>query len=333
MPDAGRVISLCSILIDQAVEVPGIPERGGGMLATGARTQVGGGFNLVAAVARQGIECVYAGVHGTGRNGDMIRTALADEGVRLALQPRSAVDSGFCIAMIEPDGQPSFITMPGVESTLVAADLAGLDVRASDVIAISGYDLLYPVSGVTISRWLASSDWSAGTGPRVLLDPGPLLMEIPAAILDSVLASVDLLTLNQREARLFAQADDLAGADLVQAVRRGGRVHPATTVVVREGARGCCASGGAAGDEVMHVAAPRVAAVDTTGAGDAHSGVLASELLRGSRLADALLTANRAAAHSVTRSGPATAPTRAELQQFAHALVGWVGLEPTTTGL
>lgn len=318
MPDAGRVISLCSILVDQAVEVPGIPERGGGMLATGARTQVGGGFNLVAAVARQSIDCVYAGLHGTGRNGDMVRAALAHEGVHLALEPRSDADTGFCIAMIEPDGQPSFITMPGIESTLSPTDLAQLEVRDCDVLAISGYDLLYPVSGVTISRWLTGKGWGAGAGPRVMLDPGPLLMQIPGDILGSVLACVDLLTLNQREARLLAGTQDASGADLVMALRHCGAIPLAATIIVREGPHGCVATGGSLRDAVVQVGAPRVTAVDTTGAGDAHSGVLASEVLRGRPLADALLTANRAAALSVTRSGPATAPNRAEIEDFVR---------------
>jgi len=56
-----------------------------------------------------------------------------------------------------------------------------------------------------------------------------------------------------------------------------------------------------------------VEAVDTTGAGDAHCGVLAAELLRGADLATAAARANAAAAIAVTRRGPATAPTRAEV--------------------
>ena len=54
-------------------------------------------------------------------------------------------------------------------------------------------------------------------------------------------------------------------------------------------------------------------AVDTTGAGDAHTGVLLAGLVTGAGVEAALWTANRAAALAVTRVGPATAPTRAEL--------------------
>ncbi|WP_431280453.1 PfkB family carbohydrate kinase [Leifsonia poae] len=56
-----------------------------------------------------------------------------------------------------------------------------------------------------------------------------------------------------------------------------------------------------------------VDAVDTNGAGDAHGGVLAAALSRGAGMLDAARRANAAAAIAVTRSGPATAPTSAEI--------------------
>jgi ribokinase len=74
------------------------------------------------------------------------------------------------------------------------------------------------------------------------------------------------------------------------------------------------ATGAALGERVLAVPAPPVRAVDTTGAGDTHTGVLLAELARGRPVEDALDTANRAAAISVTRIGPATAPRRAELR-------------------
>ncbi len=313
MANAGRVISLCSILVDVTLEVPYLPGRAGDVLATATRSQVGAGFNLVAAAARQSVATMYAGVHGSGRNGDLIRAALAEEGVGLSLAPRQGEDSGFCIAMLEPDGQGSYITMPGVEATLAPADLAQLAVHDVDVLAVSGYDLLYPVSGPSIIAWLAAQSWGAGRGPRIVLDPGPLVAQIPASTMRSIMASVAVLTLNVREARLLAGMPDTAGTELLASLREQVAIPQATTIIVRDGADGCVATGGLLGDAVVQVAAPRMRVVDSTGAGDAHTGVLAAALVRGAPFPEALLMANRAAAISVTRSGPATAPTRAEI--------------------
>jgi ribokinase len=300
------VYSLGSILVDVTVDVPALPGRGGDVLATGSRTLPGGGFNLAAAVARQQVACVYGAPHGTGRNGDVIRQALTAEGIEVAGDRRDDGDSGFCLVLVEPDGERTFVTMPGVEAALTPADLARLAPAPGDVVSVSGYDLLYPVSGPVLAGWLTG----LAPGVFVALDPGPLIMEIPAARLGPVLRRADLLTLNRREARLLG-GSEATGVALLEAVRGA-----AAMVVVREGADGCVATGGALGERVVSVPAPPVVAVDTTGAGDAHTGVLLACLAAGVGVDEALRTATRAAAVAVTRLGPATTPTRAELDRI-----------------
>jgi sugar/nucleoside kinase (ribokinase family) len=56
--------------------------------------------------------------------------------------------------------------------------------------------------------------------------------------------------------------------------------------------------------------------VDTNGAGDAHSGAFIAALAAGAADTAAARRANAAAALSVTRRGPAMAPTREELARF-----------------
>jgi sugar/nucleoside kinase (ribokinase family) len=73
----------------------------------------------------------------------------------------------------------------------------------------------------------------------------------------------------------------------------------------------------APGPSLSHIPAPAVTAVDTTGAGEAHSGVFLAGLAAGLTVADAARRANAAAALTVTRSGAAVSPTRAELDQFS----------------
>jgi ribokinase len=315
------VYSLESILVDVAIEVPALPERGGDVLATTTRTTAGGGFNLASAVARQGVRCVYAAPHGTGRNGDAIRHALAAEGVRTTTAPRTDGDSGFCVVLVEPDGERTFVTTAGVEAWLTAADLAGVAPVSGDAVAVSGYDLAYPGSGPVLTEWLAGLP----AGVLVALDPGPLVAEIPRDRLTRLLSRLDLLTLNQREAQLLSGAT-ASGAELLAAVRT---LTGHALVVVREGARGCVASGGPLGERVLPVPAPVVAAVDTTGAGDTHTGVLLAGLLTGSTIDDALVDAVHAAAIAVQRVGSATCPTRAE-RTAAYALVAESVSSPDT---
>jgi ribokinase len=291
VPDT--VWSLGSILVDVTVDVPALPGRGGDVLATGSRTVAGGGFNVAAAVARQGVRCVYAAPHGTGRYGDLIRAALAAEGIEVAGPRRADGDSGFCVVLVEPDGERTFVTAPGVEAATTRAALDALTPAPGDLLSVSGYDLVYPGSGPVLAAWLDT----VPDGVRVVLDPGPLVADIPR------LPAVDVLTLNQREARLLAGRPDATGTALLAAVAGGSRL-----TVVREGAAGCVATGGPLGDTVVTVPAPAVTAVDTTGAGDAHTGVLLAALARGLDVRTALARATEAAAVAVTRIGPAQAP-------------------------
>lgn len=74
------------------------------------------------------------------------------------------------------------------------------------------------------------------------------------------------------------------------------------------------------GADVTYIPTPRVAAIDTNGAGDAHSGVLAAALAQAIPLERALLLANCAGALSTTLVGPASCPAREQIEAAADAL-------------
>jgi sugar/nucleoside kinase (ribokinase family) len=173
---------------------------------------------------------------------------------------------------------------------------------------VSGYDLGYRELGREIARW------SRHFPPDVLLvvDPGPLVADIPADTRDTALSRVSILTLNRREAALLAGTHDLVGiADAVLP-----RLAADAILIVRGGPAGCVLYGAGLPETPMHVAAPSVQAIDSTGAGDTHTGVFIASIAHGLDPVAAATRANAAAAFSVTRRGPATAPTTAELAAF-----------------
>ncbi|GAA1809071.1 PfkB family carbohydrate kinase [Planosporangium flavigriseum] len=326
-----RLVLVGSVLVDILMPVPALPERGGDVLASDAAIQAGGGFNVLAAARRLGLPAALAGRVGDGPFGRLVTAALAAEGIE-RLMPVSTGDTGVCVGLVEPDAERTFVTRPGVESELTSADLDAVEVRPGDALYVSGYDLCYPVTGPAVAAWCVDLDDSL-----LVLDPGPLAAEIPPRVLDPVLDRVDVLTLNEREARLLTGYEDLG--EVGRALR--DRLHPACTLLVRQGARGC--TGWLPGrGEPEQVPAPAVAAVDSTGAGDTHTGAFLAALglpgsmlpgstLPGSTLPGSLLpgsvlvavrVANAAAALSVTRAGSATAPQRDELDRL---LESWGG--------
>jgi sugar/nucleoside kinase (ribokinase family) len=291
--------------VDLLMWVPSLPDRGGDLLATSSGVAVGGGFNVMAAAARQGLPVRYAGGHGTGPWGDLVRSALASEKIEILRPPDPRADTGFDVALVEPAGERTFVTSLGAES-LPAPD--GWDpalATPGDAVYISGYGLVAPASGPALAAWAATLP----SGVTLFIDPGPLVADIPPEILDPVLGRVDWWSCNQREATLLTGADQAAGA-----ARQLRARMPHASVMVRAGAQGCVLA--TPYDEPTQIAAPRVNSVDTTGAGDAHAGVFLAKLAAGLPAGQAAAQANAAAALSTTRTGPATAPDRDELEQF-----------------
>ncbi|MEV8608419.1 PfkB family carbohydrate kinase [Amycolatopsis sp. NPDC051373] len=287
-----RLIHTGQVVVDLVLTVPRLPAPGGDVLATSTNLLPGGGFNVMAAAARAGAEVVYAGTHGTGGFGDLVRAALEIEGITVAQEPTVSGDTGVVVALVDPSGERTFATGTGAEGRLRADQLARVAAAPDDLVYVTGYSLLHAANRDALLRWLPDLP-----GSRVLFDPGSLVSELDSRALSTLLSTVDTLSCNAREAESL---DVTALAE-------------STTVIVRDGPAGCTIHHGG---ETARIDGFPVTAVDTNGAGDSHCGVLAAELLRGADLPNAARRANAAAAMSVTRHGPATAPTRAELNEF-----------------
>jgi sugar/nucleoside kinase (ribokinase family) len=312
-----RLVFAGEAIVDLVMRVPTLPRRGGDVLATSYEVSAGGGFNVMAAAARQGLPVLYAGGHGTGQWGEVIRAALDAEGIGLLRPPDRERDTGFDVALVEPDAERTFITRLGAESVREPGAWDAVPAGPGDAVYVSGYGLVAPDSGPVLGRWAASLP----SGVLLFVDPGPLAAQIPAAVLDLVLARCDWLSCNHREAALLTgigSAD--AFGDPAEAARRLLAGTTAAGVLVRAGAAGCYVALRRSAAPVR-VPAPKVTAVDTTGAGDAHSGVFLAALADGLAPLDAAARANAAAALAVTRPGPATAPTCAELDDWLRTVV------------
>ena len=308
-----RLVFAGEAIVDLLMWVPALPERGGDMLAGSSAVQVGGGFNIMAAAARQGLRVVYAGGHGTGPWGDRVRAALDAEGIAVLRPADPDADTGFDVALVEAGGERTFVTSLGAETLRAPGAWDVIRVRDGDAVYVSGYGLVPPGSGPVLGAW------AGGLPPGVLLflDPGPLVADIPEEVLDPVLSRCDWCSCNQREAGLLTGA-----ADPVEAARRLARRTGRAGVMVRAGREGCVLAlrvagpGDHVGLSLSHIPAPSVVAVDTTGAGDAHSGVFLAGIAAGLTPAGAASRANAAAALTVTRTGPAVSPSLAELDEF-----------------
>ncbi|MET9227879.1 PfkB family carbohydrate kinase [Lentzea sp. NPDC003310] len=303
-----RLISTGNVIVDIVLTVDRVPEPGGDVIATSSRMTAGGGLNTLVAARRTDLPVVFAGQYGTGPMGDIVRAALAGSDCVVVQSGLSDVDSGYCVALVDATAERTFVTTVGAEGRLTREDLDRVPVTGQDLVHVSGYSLAHPVNAAALAAWLPGLP----TGTRLITDPSPLVGSLDPALLDATLRRTDVLSANAREATIMTGAGDPAEAAtaLVPRVRSGG------FVVVRDGAVGCWLAGEPIGPEPVRVPGFPVHAVDTNGAGDAHAGVLASALAAGLGPVEAARRANAAAAIAVTRSGPATGPTTAELDAF-----------------
>lgn len=305
---AGRLLYTGNVIADVVLTVDALPEPGGDVLAGSSQLLAGGGFNILAAARRDGAEVLYCGHSGTGVFGTIVTEALQREGIPSAHRPRTDADSGYCIVLVDRDAERTFVTHTGAEAHLDESDLTVLTVRDDDVIGVSGYSLAHPRNAAALSAWLPSVPDTA----RVILDPSPLVAQLPAEALDAVLARTDLLSANAREIGILA--GDRREPVEQAAQRVLPRLREGAAVLARDGSRGCWIV--RPGVAPVHVPGFQVRAIDTTGAGDAHTGVLAAGLLSGLSLPSAVRRANAAAALAVTRLGPATSPGAEEIDSL-----------------
>lgn len=297
-----RLVQLSGVIIDHVYRIRAIPAPGTEAEVRSSFLTPGGGFNAMIAAQRMGMEVTYGGTLGTGPFADRIAQDMAEAGIP-ALRPRlRGVDQGVCTVLIDYTGERSFIASEGADGVVTDADLASLPLRPDDWLLLSGYALLYKGSRDALTRWLLTRPG------KLVFDPCPQIAAIPDAARTAALAAAHWISANRVEAEVLTGQRDPSRAAAALADRPGG-------AVVRDGAQGAwIATPGAA---PRHIPAHPVTVVDTNGAGDTHVGAFIAALAAGHPPVESCRMANIAAALSITRAGPATAPTLSDV--LAHA--------------
>ncbi len=306
-----RVIHTGQALVDVVVEVPDLPVRGQNVMASSATDYAGGAVTVLVAAARFGAECVHAGAHGTGPHGDLVRAALAGEGIGVSAPAVPDLDTGICVVMVEPSAERTFVTTLGAERQISVEALATSDPRAGDLVCVTGFSLALASTRDPLLAWLPTLDPEV----VVVLDPGAAFAGLPGDVRAAMLEVTDVWSSNAEEAEdLLREVGATAPHDLaalttaIAPLLRGDAV-----VIVRDGPQGCAVRVDGATTEVPGFPQQPL---DTNGAGDTHTGALLAEVAAGTPWVEGCRRANAAAAIKVTRRGPESAPSAAEVDDF-----------------
>jgi sugar/nucleoside kinase (ribokinase family) len=230
---------------------PAQPMRPGADVPAAIRLEPGGqGANLAVRLARRGVSVRLRCALGTDPAGDLVRSALARDGVTLDAVEASA--TGTVVVLVDGRGQRTMLSqrVPLLGAPLAATDAAWL--------VVSGYVLTEPnVSDLRTHRW-----------PERRAVVGCALDEAQVEAWRSALRMLapGLLVLNADEANALSDA----AAD--PAVALADAFDAIVVVTDADGARAAVAG------STVRVGHEPVAALDTTGAGDAFAAALIAAL-------------------------------------------------------
>lgn len=302
------ILDFGSINMDLVVPVTTLPRPGETVLCEGYVTKPGGkGANQAVAAARAGAAVAMAGAVGRDGFGEALRANLAREGVDTTLIAESDRPTGVAYICVDR----------AAENFIAVAQGANLAPRATQV----PDDRLGPGTLVLMQMEIpAEENWALlrrarAAGARTVLNVAPA-----AAVPATALEDLDVLIVNAIEAEMVAGHLGLpaeAPAEAAQAIA----TRCGLTCVVTLGAAGALAvlpEGG-----VITVPALKVDPVDTTGAGDTFTGVLAAGLDAGQPLELALRRASVGAALACLGLGAQEAmPRAADIDGRLDALAG-----------
>lgn len=261
---------------DTKREVEGIEEQGGGPVAT-----------ALVALRRLGISTRFHGIAGDDEAGDKIARSLGDEGVDAeGLMRRPGALSQVAFIAVERGGRRTIFWRRPSGRPLMPEELGGGFLRGARFLLLDG--LMGEVS-------LHAARRAREAGVPVMLDAGRVregMMEL-ARLSDYVVSSKEFA----KETGIPVDLEGKGTRD--EFIRKARAIAPGVfTVTLGEGGS-LTHSGG----EVIHQAAFRVEAVDTTGAGDVFHGGYIHGLLTGWDLRKTLRFASALAAMKCTRPG------------------------------
>jgi sugar/nucleoside kinase (ribokinase family) len=315
-PRQPRLVALGDLLLDVVITPERPVERGTDVPGALTFRRGGSAANVAAAFVRAGGAASLITSLGDDPWAGRLVASLRAEGVRVHAARRPGV-SGRLAALIDDDGERSFVTERGTADDLRPDDVKASWLRSADVLHVPAYSLFGEPIGSAAVHVAALARDQGSLVSTDLSSVGPLLV---FGVRRSRARIAEL-----RPGVLFANRDE-AAALLRQKGRRAWSdlLEHAPLVVVKDGTWGCRvlwhdpsrdAASDAASNAVrqVDVAAQRVGRVDTTGAGDAFAAGFLFSLLRSgglpaglcdSALRRAALAGHRAAAEALRRGRP-----------------------------
>lgn len=302
-----RLVVLGSVNADHVLRVPHFPRPGETLTGHSYQVVPGGkGANQAVAAARLGAEVSFIARIGDDAIGHQMKAGFAQDGIDVsAVEQDETLPTGIAIIYVSDEGENSI----GISAEANGA-LSPAMVKRFEPLIADAHTLLLQLE-VPLESVFEAARLARFQGTRVVLNPAPA-----QPLSGELLALVDLITPNQTEAELLTGVKVTDETSAREAAVRFHRMGIAE-VMITLGSQGVYCSNAA---RQMLVPGFKVAAVDTTAAGDTFNGALLAAELAGDDFNAAVRFAHGAAALSVTRLGAQSSiPAKAEVDAFLQS--------------
>lgn len=134
-----KILILGSAVIDVIIDIDRLPKAGEDIPGIQKEVTVGGcAFNVSKILDELHVAHDLCVPVGKGLYADKIRAALQASHHNVMIEDKRC-DNGYCLSLVEADGERTFITMDGIETMWLDAWLQGIDASKYDYIYASGY--------------------------------------------------------------------------------------------------------------------------------------------------------------------------------------------------
>ncbi|MBK5262894.1 MAG: ribokinase [Peptostreptococcaceae bacterium] len=298
-----------SLNMDLVVNTEKIPRPGETVMGKNFKQVPGGkGGNQADAAAKLGADVRMIGCIGDDSMGNILKTSLASDGVKVdSVLTKAGISTGIASIIVEDSGDNAITVAPGANYELNTKDIEGLSqiVKESKVILLQ---LEIPVDSVKAALMIGKQ-----AGSITILNPAP------AAKMDGEIYDyVDILTPNETELE-FLTGHETVTLEQVEAAGKLLIDKGVKEIIVTLGHNGCMHI---KRNWQKHYEAYKVKAIDTTAAGDGFNGALAVCLNDGKTMDEAIQFAMKVGAMTVTKEGAQTSlPLKAEVDHFDSWIV------------
>ncbi len=306
-----KIIGPGSLNVDVTGYAPRLPQAGETLAGRTIQFSPGGkGNNQMTAAHRAGAEVLILGCRGNDTLGQIMAAHYAAEGMSekyVTVDPTADTASAL-IEIDESDGQNRILVMLATNERVDRAHVLAAEADFADA------DVVLTQFETTTDTVRAAKELAQKYRKPFILNPAPYV-PVPAELFDGV----DYVTPNETEAEAFTGVRVESVEDCRRAAAKFLEMG-VKQVIITLGVRGVYYTDG---NRELTVPALSVKAVNTTGAGDAFNGALATAIGEGMDIETALKFATCTSAISVTRErAAASMPTREEIEALLAEAFG-----------